>query len=594
MENQKILVVEDNPLNMKLVRALLELGKFQVIAAETAQKGIRLAKETIPNLILMDIQLPDMDGLSAVRIIKKDKLTRDIPIVALTAYAMQGDEKKALNAGCIGYIIKPLQTKNFLNKINTYISQNVKEHLNNRSQIHDHRHKILIADDEPLNVKLLEAHLSREDYNVFSAYDGPTALEKVETIQPDLILLDIMMPGLNGYEITKRLKASAKTKDIPIILITSLTGLDDKTKGMQAGADEFLNKPVNKTELSTRVKSLIRLKKYHEQLKSRNNSESSLIKSTQTTAPFKRRKGTPVVLMVEDNEKDYRLLKAHLNGEPYQITIVRTGEEALAYCMKEKIDLLILDVLLPGINGFDVCRHLKNNEETRKIQILMVTSLNDLKSRIKGIEFGADDFLIKPVHKDEFIVRIRALLRKKSYLDMLSKKYESALYAAISDQLTGLYNRDYLNHFMDFEIKRCNRQNQTLGLLMLDIDDFKNVNDTYGHLTGDQVLKEFGTLIKNQIREIDLAFRYGGEEFAVVLPYVNQAQAQSIAERIRKAVAEFDFTHKQGEPGLKITISMGIALYPYNAKTFPDLVESADRALYYAKEDGKNRVQKIS
>jgi len=594
MENQKILVVEDNPLNMKLVKALLELGRFQIIEAETAQKGINLAKEIIPDLILMDIQLPDMDGLSAVRIIRQAESTNHIPIVALTAYAMQGDEEKALNAGCTGYITKPVKTKSFLNKINKYINQDVKEHSDNQTQIRDHRHKILIVDDDPLNVKLLEANLSCEDYIVFSAHDGSAALEEVETIQPDLILLDIMMPGIDGYEVTRRLKTSAKTRDIPIILITSLTGIDDKNKGMQAGADEFLNKPVNTTELLARVKSLIRLKKYHEQLKSRNKSEVSFVRPTQSIASSIPEKEMPVVLLAEDNEKDLRLLRAYLNGQSYQIKYVRTGEEALSFCLKQKADLLILDVILPGINGFDVCRQLKNNDATRKIQILMVTSLNDLESRIKGIEFGADDFLIKPIHKDEFIVRVRALLRKKSYLDMLSKKYESTLYAAITDKLTCLYNREYLNHFLDYEIKRCDRQNQTMGLVMLEIDDFKTVNDTYGHLAGDRTLEKFGTLIKNQIREIDLAARYEREEFAVVLPYVNQVQAEGIAERIRKTVSAFDFFNQQEGPALKITISLGIALYPEHAKTVADLIEKAGKALYCAKKDGKNIVRKYS
>jgi two-component system, cell cycle response regulator len=594
MEKLKVLVVEDNPLNMKLVRTLLELGKLQIIEAETAQKGINLAKEIIPDLILMDIQLPDMDGLSAVRVIRQTESTSHIPIVALTAYAMQSDEERALNAGCTGYITKPVKTKSFLNKINKYINQDVKEHSDNQTQIRDHRNKILIVDDEPLDVKLLEASLSREDYRVFSAHDGPTAVEKVETIQPDLILLDIMMPSIDGYEVTRRLKTSAKTRDIPIILITSLTGIDDKNKGMQAGADEFLNKPVNTTELLARVKSLIRLKKYQEQLKSRNKSEVSFVKSTQSIASSKPEKEMPVVLLVEDNENDLRLLRAHLNGQSYQMKYVRTGEEALSFCLKHKTDLLILDVILPGINGFGVCRQLKNNDATRKIQILMVTSLNDLESRIKGIEFGADDFLIKPIHKDEFIVRVRALLRKKSYLDMLSKKYEPALYAAITDKLTCLYNREYLNHFLDYEIKRCNRQNQTMGLVMLEIEDFKAVNDTYGHLTGDRILEKFGTLIKNQIREIDVAARYGGEKFAVVLTYVNQAQAEGIAERIKKTVSAFDFFNQQKGPALKMTISLGIGLYPEHAKTVAGLVEKADKALYCAKKDGKNIVRKYS
>lgn len=177
---------------------------------------------------------------------------------------------------------------------------------------------------------------------------------------------------------------------------------------------------------------------------------------------------------------------------------------------------------------------------------------------------------------------------------MLSKKYESALYAAITDQLTGLYNRDYFNHFMDYEIKRCDRQNQTMGLVMLDIDDFKAVNDTYGHLTGDRILEKFGALIKNQIRDIDLVARYGGEEFAVVLPYVNRDQAESIAERIRKTVSAFDFFNQQEGPALKITISLGTALYPEHAKTVAGLIEKADKALYCAKKDGKNVVRKYS
>lgn len=594
MEKQKVLVVEDNPLNLKLVRTLLQLGKFQIIEAETAQEGIDLAKETIPDLILMDIQLPDMDGLSAVRVIRQAETTRHIPIVALTAYAMQGDEEKALNAGCIGYMTKPLETKRFLSIINGYMNQDGKEHSDDQSQIRDHRHRILIADDEPLDVKLLKASLSCEGYKVFSAHDGPEALEQVEAIQPDLILLDILMPTLDGYEVTRRLKASAKTRDIPIILITSLTGIDDKSKGMQAGADEFLNKPVNTTELLARVKSLIRLKKYQEQSRSRNESKASFGISTKSIASSSVEKEMPVVLLVEDDEKDLRLLKACLNGQALQMKCVRTGEEALSFCLEQKVDLLILDVILPGISGFDVCRQLKNNDTSRKIQILMVTSLNDLESRIKGIEFGTDDFLIKPIHKDEFIVRVRALLRKKSYLDMLTKKCESALYAAITDELTCLYNRDYTNHFMDYEIKRCDRQNQTMGLVMIDIDDFETVNGTHGHFMGDRILKKVGTLIRNQIREIDLAARYGGEEFAVVLPYVIQAEAEDIAERIRKTVSAFDFLNHQGGPALKITISLGIALYPEHAKTVTGLVGNADMALYCAKRDGKNRVRNYS
>ena len=594
MNKQKILVVEDNPLNMKLVRTLLNLGKFKSIEAETAQRGIELAKDEKPVLILMDIQLPDMDGLTATRIIKQDPATRDIPVVAITSYAMQGDEEKALDAGCSGYLTKPIETKSFLKKLSTYISQDDTEYSGNKSCIRDHRHKILIVDDEPLDVKRLEANLSREDYSVIHAYGGQEALEKVETEPPDIILLDIMMPGIDGYEVTRRLKASTKTRDIPIILITSLTGSDDKAKGMEAGADEFLNKPVNTTELPVRIKSLILLKEYQEQLKSRDQSEASLVVTSQSVTPVECGKDMPTVILVEDNETDCRLFTAYLDGQPYHMKNVRTGEEALSVCASEKVDLLILDVVLPGINGFDVCRHLKDDVATRKIQILMATSLNDLGSKIKGIELGADDFLIKPIHKDELTVRVRALLRKKRYQDMLSTKDDTPLYAAITDRLTGLYNRNYFYHFINFEIKRCHRQNQGLGLIILDIADFKAVNDTYGQLAGDRILKELGNLIKIHIREIDLPVRYDGDKFMLVLPYVNKAQAKEIAERIRKAVTTYDFLNASDGAVVKMTVSMGIAVYPESAKTVGALVEHVVKALNRTKNEGKNRVRKYS
>jgi two-component system, cell cycle response regulator len=590
MNAPKVLVVEDNPLNMKLVRTLLQLGKYQVIEAANALNGIQKAKEEMPDLILMDIQLPDMDGLSATRLIKKDPSTEAIPVIAITAYAMHGDDQKALDAGCLGYITKPIDTKSFLETISRHLTNKDNTKQKELSPSRDNRHKLLIVDDEPLNFKLLDAHLSHEEYIIIRASSGQDALEKVDEELPDLVLLDIMMPGIDGYEVTKKLKASPKTRQIPIILITSLSGTDDKAKGMAAGADEFLNKPVNKTELSARIRSLLRLKEYQEQLTSRNKAKESLFTPSGSKAAVEPKKDTPVVLLVEDNDKDVRLFTAHLTGQPYRIKHIRTGEEAVYMCHKEKVDLILLDVLLPGMNGFDVCQQLKENDKTRNIQVLIATSLSDLESKIKGIELGADDFLIKPIHKDELTVRVRALLRKKSYMDRLSTKYETALYAAITDKLTGLYNQAYFKHYLNFEIKRCNRQNQTLALLLIDIDDFKLVNDTFGHLAGDQLLEDLAEIIKKNIREIDLAVRYGGEAFAIVLPYVDKPHTQGVAERIRAVISAQKFRDTSNETDKAVTVSMGIAIYPEHAKTVRDLINNADKALYCAKKEGKNRV----
>ena len=446
--------------------------------------------------------------------------------------------------------------------------------------------KILIVDDEPLNVKLLSAILPQDQYDTIPAYNGEEALDIVAKGSLDLILLDIMMPGLNGYEVTRILKNDHKSQDIPIILVTAFGGTDNKIKGIETGADEFINKPVNTTELLARVKSLLRLKQYQDQLKARNCSIKSF------TGPDKN--GTcsgddhtlPSILIVEDNAIDAKLIQRFLEGEPYQIKLAKDGEESLYLAQKHHIDLILLDIVLPRKNGYEVCKILKGKEQTKNIQIIAITSLNDLDSKVKGIESGADDYLGKPVNKHELKTRVKSLLKKKAYLDKLCAKYEMAVQSAITDNLTGLYSRGYFDHFLDLEIKRSHRQKTPVALLMIDIDNFKQINDTFGHLAGDKILKQLGDLIRFNIREIDLAARYGGEEFAVVMSNTDTQEAEKAAERIRQSIQENGFADSNSI----VTVSIGIALFPLDAKSMDELIEKADTSLYKAKRDGKNRV----
>lgn len=538
MNGKTVLVIEDNTLNMKLVLALLKIGNYHAIEATDAATGIRLATENIPDLILMDIQLPDMDGLSATRRIKANPLTSTVPVVALTGFAMAEDEQRARDAGCDGYMSKPINTKSFIETIEGFMQKKDKPPERTKNGIAP---VILIVDDDPLNVKLIDTLLSAE-YQTIKAYDGAEALEKVLETMPDLVLLDIMMPILDGYAVTRQLKGNALTRNIPIILITALGGADDKIRGIEAGADEFLNKPVNQTELKARVKSLLKLKVYQEQLSARIQSEKDVMSSKNQEKSGQSVEGLPTILLAEDSRNDLNLFKLYLENQPYRLLTAQNGEEALSECRKGKVDLVLLDLLLPGIDGFEVCRHLKENDQTRDIQILMVSSQNDLESKLKGIELGADDFLIKPVIKEELIVRIKSLMKKKLYLDQLVARYETALNAAITDQLTRLYNHSYLKHFMELEIKRCCRQKEPMAFIMIDIDDFKHYNDTYGHPAGDTLLRLFGRLIKATIREMDLAARYGGEEFAVVLPYTESREARAVAERILGNIRNCSFS----------------------------------------------------
>ncbi|MBI5605349.1 MAG: response regulator [Deltaproteobacteria bacterium] len=590
MNKETILVVEDNLLNMKLVRNLLHLEGYQVLEAGDGEQGIGLAREHRPDLILMDIQLPGMDGLTATRQIKGDTALKHIPVVALTSYAMQGDEERAREAHCDGYIAKPINTRTFLDQIKGFWDKdnNPAPPLPLMGPI-KHKNKILIVDDEPLNIKLLEAKLPREKYEVLKALSGKQAIEIAGAESPDLILLDIMMPEMNGFEVTRWLKKNPETERIPIIQVTALDGSEDKVMGLEAGADEFLNKPVNTAELLARINSLLRLKQYQEQLVLRTRSDESFcltFPGRESAAP----KTLPKILLVDDDQRESFLIQTFLEGGAYQLELARSAEEALALVQNEKIDLVLLDILLPGMNGFDLCQHLKDKVLTKDIQVVLITCLQDLENKIRGMELGADDYLIKPINRRELAARINVLLKKKETLDKLRNDFETALNSATTDGLTGAFNQAYLKRYLELELKRAFRQRYPVSLILIDFDNFKLLNDTLGHLAGDLVLKEFSQAIKENIREIDLAARYGGDEFAIALPYADQEEALFIAERIQRAVASYPFSSNASNLLETVRISMGIAVYPAHANTPEELIRNSDDALYQAKKQGKNRM----
>jgi two-component system cell cycle response regulator len=599
MKKKTILIVEDDPLNMKLFHSILSMEGFELIQAYEAEQGMKLAKTNRPDLILMDIQLPGMNGLEATRIIKNDPQLQHTPVVALTAHAMEGDDQKAYEAGCNGYITKPIDVRTFADTVRSKLGSNQQElstiipdlPSTEYKEIRGHdryRKSILIVDDEPLNRKLLSGMLESENYHLMTSEDGESALDIINQQLPDIILLDIMMPGMDGYEVTRKLKSCPDTCSIPIILITALSAYDDKIKGLEAGADEFLNKPVQAEELITRVQSLLRMKEYHERLTSKVVTEKNFTHQPQSDTPPANQREKQVVLVVEDSPEYRRLVQAHLQGEPYRLLMASSGKEAVALIEQEAVDCLLLDIMLPDMDGFAICEKLQNNEAYRHIQTVGITSAEDLSLKIKGIEAGFDDYLIKPVNFTELKVRIKALLRKKAYLDQLQDKYQAGFQQAISDQLTGLYNNSYFKHFLGVDIQKADRRGYPISLIMADVDNFKLVNDEHGHITGDLVLKEIASTLKNTIRITDVAARYGGEEFALILPYTDPDSAMVLADRILEAVRSSPFAADAVEQGLPITISLGIATYPYHASSATKLLERADQSLYKAKKQGKD------
>jgi two-component system cell cycle response regulator len=332
----------------------------------------------------------------------------------------------------------------------------------------------------------------------------------------------------------------------------------------------------------------LRLKRYSDQLKARAYADGLIPESfsgdQRLVEPM-----LPSVMIVEDSPADAKLFKSLLNSLACSMWIVQSGEEALSICNNHDIDIIILDIILPGMDGYDVVKQIKENRTTQSTQIIAVTSLQGIESKIKGFDCGVDDYLVKPINFDEFRARVNSLIKKKAYFNRLMTNYEAAVQAAITDRLTGVYNKGYFQHYLKNELRRADRQSYPISILMLDVDDFKQINDRCGHLAGDRLLKAITEKLQQNLREIDVLTRFGGDEFAIVMPYTQKEEAAEIAERIR-VLLETSHVEGNDEGALKLSISIGAADYTPGLGTAQDLIQKADKALCAAKMNGKNRV----
>jgi len=303
------------------------------------------------------------------------------------------------------------------------------------------------------------------------------------------------------------------------------------------------------------------------------------------------------ILVVDDVQANVHLLTTYLKAVGYHVIPARDGEEALLKVNETNPDLILLDIMMPKLNGLEVCSRIKSNGTTKYIPVILVTALNEIEDKIKGQEAGADDFISKPFNKLELLTRVKSLLRIKSLHDQLNEKIaeleiakERLRQLAITDGLTGLSNHRNFKEFLMRELDRANRHQQRTSVVMIDIDFFKHYNDTHGHQAGDVLLKMVSQLFVQNIRKNDLAARYGGEEFALVLIETGKNAATIVAEKIKHLVEEHRFFNEHTQPNGKVTVSMGVATYPQDATGFDELIRCADRRLYHAKETGRNRV----
>lgn len=307
--------------------------------------------------------------------------------------------------------------------------------------------------------------------------------------------------------------------------------------------------------------------------------------------------GKPVILIVDDIPVNIQLIQSYLAAAGYETVVAQNGEEAIFRVRESLPDLILLDVMMPKMNGLDTCRILKQNKQTQHIPIIMVTALNELDDKIRGIEAGADDFISKPFNRLELLARVKSLLRLKFFHDQLQEKVrlleqakEQLRTLAVTDGLTNVYNYRYFREYLGQEFRRAERHKLVVSLVMMDIDFFKNYNDTHGHLAGDEVLRQVAQLMKKNTRSIDVVARYGGEEFVLVLPETNKNAAKIVAEKVRMLIETHAFPHKPKQANGHLTVSVGVATFPDDAKTSDGLIQCADQRLYRAKAEGRNRV----
>lgn len=445
--------------------------------------------------------------------------------------------------------------------------------------------RVLVVDDVPANVKLLEARLNAEYFDVVVATDGPQALDICAHGQCDIVLLDVMMPRMDGFEVCRRLKANPKTTHLPVIMITALDTPADRVAGLEAGADDFLTKPVNDLALLTRVRSLVRLKMLMDELGARAATSAQM----EVEAGDTDHSPSGHILLVDDRPSSRDRIVSGLSRD-HRVAVENDPQEALFKAAEGGFDMAIVSLALTGHDGLRLCSQLRSLDRTRLLPLLVLVGPDDEARLMRALDLGVNDYLTRPIDKNEMLARVRTQIRRKRYADRLRDSVQQTIEMAITDGLTGLYNRRYFERHLATLVEQAADRGRPLSLLILDIDHFKAINDSFGHAAGDAVLVEFSRRLRGAVRGIDLACRYGGEEFVVAMPDTDSALAYLVGERLRLKICSEPFVIAPDVDPATVTVSVGVSSMESPEDTPKVLVERADVALYQAKRTGRNRV----
>ena len=444
--------------------------------------------------------------------------------------------------------------------------------------------RVLVVDDILANVRLLEAKLTAEYFEVHTAMNGVDALESVQRIKPDIVLLDVMMPGMDGIEVCRRIKSNSQTHHIPVVMVTALDQPDDRVRGLEAGADDFLTKPVSDLALFCRVKSLVRLKMLTDELRSRAAAGESmgLVKVVEQDVLGQE----PGKILLIDNRNNLLVRIKGTIGKRHEIKSLDDPQLALFEATENGYELIIVNLDFDNFDGLRLCSQLRSLERTRQVPILIIVDPDDHERLLRALDMGVNDYLLRPVDKQELMARVNTQIKRWRYTEQLRSNVKQSIEMAVTDALTGLYNRRFMEKQLSALTLNAANRGKPLSLLVVDVDYFKSINDNHGHDVGDRVLQELAARLREGLRNLDLPCRTGGEEFIVVLPDTDKTVALRVGERVRRLIGAKPFNAGAKSGPLTITVSIGVASFEAAEDTMESLLKRGDEA----KREGRNRV----
>ncbi len=438
--------------------------------------------------------------------------------------------------------------------------------------------RLLVVDDDAAIAKFLEVALAAEYYEVRTVNDGADVIAAVADWEPDVILLDVKMPRMNGYQVCQTLKANEQTRHIPVVMVTGLKEPADRRLGLASGADEFLTKPIEQEILLARLRGIVRLKRVLDETRARHLAMSALGLADICESVVKPTRA----LIIDDLAARARRLHGALTEEGITTAILDSAR-TLNADHADNFDLIIISLSLSDSDPLRLLAKFQSDAATRDTPLLLIAEPEQTSTVISGLNLGATDCVMLPLDDVEFLLRAKNLIRRKRHQDSLRNEVSNALTLAVIDPLTKLHNRRYLMRHLE---RLCtDPENPAFGILMIDVDHFKNINDRFGHAVGDSVLKAIATTLHDNVRQSDFISRFGGEEFITIIGGLSDSlRAEAVAEKIRIAIASIRI-----RSDLHLSVSIGIVLRDCRQKiSAAALIDQADQAMYDAKRRGRN------